>query len=439
MFPTLDTEVFQRRRAALLHRMPPRSAALFVSLPEAPRNGDVIHPYRPDSDLYYLTGFAEPDCALLLTRDCDAPESAIFLRDRDPKAEVWTGVRTGVAEAPAALGVEAAFPVGALAKELPGLLRRAGQLIYRAAHDTAETAAVRQALAAVRIGPRGPHRGPHTVVDPALTLHELRLRKGPEELERIREANRVTGEALCGVMAEARPGTGEWEIQARLDGAYRAGGGWGWGFPTIVASGANACVLHYQSNAAPCGDDSLVLVDTGAEVDGYGADVSRTFPVGGRFDGAQRDVYAAVLAAPAAASEGVRPGVTLDELHGIAVRSLIGSMLDLGLLSGDPDGLAESGDFKRFYPHQTSHWLGLDVHDVGRYYLDDDRPRPLEEGMVFTVEPGLYVPEGDETVPAHLRGIGVRIEDDVLVTADGYENLSMASPKAVADIEGLRG
>ncbi len=166
---------------------------------------------------------------------------------------------------------------------------------------------------------------------------------------------------------------------------------------------------------------------------------ARGAPRRGGCAGARGFGSAAARAALAGAIEGVRPGVTLDELHGIAVRSLIGSMLDLGLLSGDPDGLAESGDFKRFYPHQTSHWLGLDVHDVGRYYLDDDRPRPLEEGMVFTVEPGLYVPEGDETVPAHLRGIGVRIEDDVLVTADGYENLSMASPKAVADIEGLRG
>ena len=437
MFPTLETAVFRRRRDEFLCRMPPRSAALFLSLPEAPRNGDVIHPYRPDSDLWYLTGFAEPSCALLLTRDCDAPTTALFLRDRDPKAEVWTGVRTGVADAPQVLGVEAAFPIEKLAKELTKLLRKARVLIHRPAHATPEADAVRQALSGVRVGPRGPHKGPHGLVDPALTLHELRLRKQPEELDRIREANRITGQALRGVMSDVRAGTGEWEIQGRLDGDYRAGGGWGWGFPTIVASGANACVLHYQSNSARCADGDLVLVDTGAEVDGYGADVSRTFPAGGRFSPPQRDVYAAVLAAQEAAIERVVPGVTLDELHGIAVRTLAQGMLDLGLLRGDLDGILEAGSYKRFYPHQTSHWLGLDVHDVGRYYVDDDEPRVLESGMVFTVEPGLYVPAADGDAPAHLRGIGVRIEDDVLVTANGCENLSTGSPKTVDAIEAL--
>lgn len=438
MFPTLQTAVFRRRRDELLSRMPPRSAALFLPLPEAPRNGDVVHPYRPDSDLWYLTGFAEPSCALLLTRDCDAPATALFLRDRDPKAEVWTGARTGVADAPQTLDVEVAFPIERLAKELASLLRKARILIHRSARSTPEAEALRQALSAVRVGPRGPHKGPHTLVDPALTLHEMRMRKGPEELERIREANRITGQALRVVMADVRGGTGEWEIQGRLDGAYRAGGGWGWGFPTIVASGANACVLHYQSNSARCADGDLVLVDTGAEVDGYGADVSRTFPAGGRFSPPQRDVYAAVLAAQEAAIERVGPGVTLDELHGVAVQTLAQGMLDLGLLRGDLDAILEAGSHKRFYPHQTSHWLGLDVHDVGRYHLDDDRPRPLEEGMVFTVEPGLYIPATDVEAPTHLRGIGVRIEDDVLVTAGGYENLSTATPKTVEAIEALR-
>ncbi len=438
MYPTLSTPIHRSRRDALLSRMPDRSAALFLSLPEAPRNGDVVHPYRPDSDLWYLTGFAEPSCALLLTRGCDAPASALFLRDRDPRAEVWTGVRVGVEDAPAVLDVEAAFAVERMDKELPALLRRAELLIYRPQHATPLSRAVDEALEAVRGGPRGPFKGPHTRLDPALTLHELRMRKAPEEIDRIREANRITGDALTRAMVEVRPGTGEWEIQAHLDGAYRAGGGWGWGFPTIVAAGANACVLHYQSNTARCDAGDLVLVDTGAEVDGYAADVSRTFPVDGRFEAPQRAVYQIVLAAQEAAIARIRPGATLDELHRTAEHTLAQGMLDLGLLKGSPDEVVEKGLTKRYYPHQTSHWLGLDVHDAGRYYAGD-RPRPLEEGMVFTVEPGLYVPSADEDAPDALRGIGVRIEDDLLVTVDGCENLSKGIPKTVGEIEALRG
>ncbi len=437
MFPTLPTQVHRRRRQALLDRMPDRSAALFLALPEAPRNGDVIHPYRPDSDLWYLTGFAEPRSALLLTRGCDAPSSVLFLRDRDPRAEVWTGPRIGVDDAPTALGVEAAQPIDRLATELPALLARARRLIYRAPHETVDRRAVETALEGVRGGPRGPHKGPHAVEDPALTLHELRWIKDDVELERIREASRITGRALATVIRDCREGTGEWEIQAHLDGAYRAGGGWGWGFPTIVAAGGNACVLHYQSNAARCADGDLVLIDTGAEVDGYAADVSRTFPVAGRFTPAQRDVYQVVLDAQQDAIAAVEPGATLDDLHGRAVRTLARGMLDLGLVTGSLDEVVEGGAYKRYYPHQTSHWLGLDVHDVGRYYLDDDVPRALEPGVVFTVEPGLYVPAADEDAPAHLRGFGVRIEDDVVVTADGCENLSADIPKSVDGLEAL--
>ncbi len=439
MFPSTPLEIHQRRRQAMLERMPDRSAALFLALPEAPRNGDVIHPYRPDSDLWYLTGFAEPRSALLLTRGCDAPASVLFLRDRDPRAEVWTGPRIGVEDAPAALDVEAAHPIEALARELPGLLARAQVLIHRAPHDTPDRRAVADALEAVRGGPRGPHKGPHSLQDPALTLHELRMRKDDTELERIREASRITGSALGRAIDGCGAGTGEWEIQAQLDGDYRASGGWGWGFPTIVAAGPNACVLHYQSNTARCAHGGLVLVDTGAEVDGYAADVSRTFPVDGRFSAAQRDVYQVVLDAQQAAIEAVRPGVTLDDLHQLAVRILAQGMIDLGLLPDSLDEVLEDGSYKRYYPHQTSHWLGLDVHDVGRYYLDGDTPRPLESGVVFTIEPGLYVPTGDEDAPAHLRGIGVRIEDDVLVTRTGCEDLSANIPKSVEGIEALAG
>ncbi len=431
-------ETFAPRRGELVARMPDRSAALFLATPPAARNSDVVYPYRPDSDLWYLTGCDEPSAALLLTKGCDAPESALFLRDRDPKAEQWTGRRIGVTDAPDHFGVEQAFPIEKLASELPGALRKARTLYYRPARPSELTAAVDAALVAVRGGPRGPHKGPHEVVDPALNLHEMRLIKAEEEVAWIRRANAITDEGFRAVMTEARPGTGEWEIQATLEAVFRGRGGWGWAYPTIVASGPRACVLHYDSNAARAREGDLVLIDAGAEVEGYGADISRTFPVSPRFTDAQRDLYQVVLDAQEAVIDAVAPGTTLDGLHRIALRVLSQGMVDLGLLEGPVDKVLETEAFKRFYPHQTSHWLGLDVHDVGRYFIDDD-PRPLTPGMVFTVEPGLYVPEGDEDAPAAFRGLGVRIEDDVLVTQDGCENLSAGIPKRVEDIEALKG
>jgi len=438
MYPELPAETFIQRRAALLERMPDRSAALFVATPPAERNADVVYPYRPDSDLWYLTGCAEPSTALLLTRGCGGPGTVLFLRDRDPKQEQWTGLRVGVSDAPARFGVEAAFPIEKLAEELPGALKKARVLIYRPLRPGELPAAVRAALMAVRGGPRGPHKGPHSVVDPTLTLHEMRMLKSGAEVERIRAANEITDEGLRTVMSTSRPGTGEWQIQADLEGAFRKRGGWGWAYPTIVASGDRACVLHYDSNAARADAGDLVLIDAGAEVGGYGADVSRTFPVSGRFSAAQRDLYQLVLDAQEGVIDAVAPGKTLDDLHRTAIRILSAGLLDLGLLEGPLDCVLETEAFKRYYPHQTSHWLGLDVHDVGRYYIDDE-PRLLGPGMVFTVEPGLYVPGNDEDAPEAFRGLGVRIEDDVLVTTDGCDNLSAGIPKGVEEIEVLMG
>jgi Xaa-Pro aminopeptidase len=437
MMPTLPIDVFAARRSALLERMPDRSAALFLALPLAARNSDVVYPYRPGSDLWFLTGFDEPSAALLLTRGCGAPRSVLFLRDRDPAQEQWTGTRVGVEEAPAALGVDAAHPIDRLTEELPGLIARAHTLIHAEGRgDLAER--VRKALVKVRGGPRGPYKGPLVREDPALTLHEIRLRKSPEEVDRIRRANQISDRAFRRAMTECEPGTGEWEIQAWLEEGFRAGGGWGWAYPTIVAGGPRACVLHYDRNAAPCEAGQLVLVDAGAEVDGYAADVSRTFPVSRRFTAAQRDIYQLVLDAQLAALEAIAPGATLEQLHDRAVQVLARGMVDLGLLDGPLDQVVEQGSYKRYYPHQTSHWLGLDVHDVGRYFVDE-QPRPLEPGMVFTVEPGLYVPAADETAPPAMRGVGVRIEDDVLVTAEGHDNLSEGIPKEIGAIEALKG
>ena len=437
MIPTLPPSVFARRRSSLLDRMADRSAAVFAARPLASRNSDVVYPYRPDSDLWYLTGFAEPAAVLVLTRGCDAPESALFLRDRDPAQEQWTGTRVGVQEAPEALGVSAAFPIDRLAEELSGLLKKADVMHYASGGHEIDRQ-IGRALEAARGGPRGPHKGPLIQHDPALTLHELRLRKDPEEIEVLREANRVSGAAFRRIMSDAHPGCGEWQLQAWLEEGFRGGGGWGWAYPTIVAGGPRACVLHYDRNEAPCEAGQLVLVDAGAELDGYAADVSRTFPVSRRFTTAQRDAYQVVLDAQLTTLDAIAPGTTLDALHDRAVRALAQGMLDLGLLTGSLDRVIEDGSFKRYYPHQTSHWLGLDVHDVGRYYVDGS-PRALEPGMVFTVEPGLYVPATADSPPEALRGVGIRIEDDVVVTEASYDNLSEGIPKELGEIEALKG
>ena len=422
------------RRSRLIESMPDRSAALFLSLPPSPRNGDVVYPYRPDSDLWYLTGFGEPSCALLVTRGLDAPDSVLFLQDRNLDQELWTGPRIGVSEAPNRLGVDAAYDIQELSKQLTSLLRPAQVLIYRNSHETPESREVAQALQAVQGGPRGPHKGPYTVMDPSLTLHELRMLKAPEEVDAMLRANRITDEGLREVMSTTHAGTGEWEIQATMEAVFRKRGGWGWAYPTIVASGANACVLHYNANARACGGEDLVLIDAGAEVDGYGADISHTFPASGRFTPPQRELYEAVLDAQLAVIEAVRPGESLDSLHELALEKLSASMVELGLLEGPVERVLEDKLFRRYYPHQTSHWLGLDVHDVGRYYLDG-KPRLLEAGMVFTVEPGLYVPASDNLAPAEMRGVGVRIEDDILVTDSGSRNLTAGVPRSVKDIE----
>jgi Xaa-Pro aminopeptidase len=275
---------------------------------------------------------------------------------------------------------------------------------------------------------------PSSVVDPRSILHEMRLVKEPAELDVMRRAADVSREAHHAAAALAHESVFEYELEAVLDYTFRRRGARGPAYPSIVGGGANATILHYVQNDQKLRDGELVLVDAGCELEGYASDVTRTWPVGGRLEGARRDVYQVVLDAQLAALAQVRPGATLEAIHDTAVRALVAGMLELGLLSGTPDDCIASGSFRRFYMHRTSHWLGLDVHDVGTYRSGGE-PRPLEPGMVFTVEPGLYVPADDENAPSRLRGIGVRIEDDVLVTESGAEVLTAAIPKAPAEVE----
>ena len=436
--PAFPPEVFQARRAEVLRRMrelsPGPSVAVFPATPLATRNSDVEHPYRADSDLFWLTGFEEPEAVALLSTD--GKPLTLFVRPRDREREIWNGRRAGVEGAKAAFGADQAFTVDELDKELPPLLGSARTLYYRlGAVDPAFDARIAQTLQTLRMRSRAGTTAPPRMEDPGQIVHELRLHKAPEELRALRKAVELTRKAHLAAMAAGRPASHEYELQALLEREFRGGGGRGWGYYPIVAAGANATVLHYNDNADPVREGDLVLIDAGAEVDLYTADVTRTFPASGRFTPAQRAAYSLVLSAADHAISAARPGATLDALHEGAARTLTEGMVKLGLLSGDVDQLLKDNSYRRYYMHRTSHWLGLDVHDAGNYRGPDGAPRKLEPGMVFTVEPGLYVAPDDDKAPPELRGLGIRIEDDILVTEGGHENLTQAIPRTIEEVE----
>jgi len=436
--PAFAPDVFKARRDEVLRRMrelsPGPSVAVFPATPVATRNHDVEHPYRADSDLFWLTGFEEPEAVAVLSTD--GKPLTLFVRPRDREKEIWTGRRAGVDGAKSAFGADQAFTIDELEKELPGLLGTARTLYYRlGAVDPAFDARIARILQTLRMRARGGMAAPARIEDPGQIVHEMRLRKSAEELRALRKAVDLTRKAHLAAMAAGRPGSHEYELQALLEREFRGGGGRGWGYYPIVAAGANATVLHYNDNADPVRESDLVLIDAGAEADLYTADVTRTFPASGRFTAAQRAAYSLVLSAADHAIAAARPGTTLDALHEGAVRVLTEGMVKLGLLSGDVDQLIKDSSYRRYYMHRTSHWLGLDVHDAGDYRGPDGAPRRLEPGMVFTVEPGLYVAPDDDKAPPELRGIGIRIEDDILVTEGGHENLTAAIPRTVQDVE----
>jgi Xaa-Pro aminopeptidase len=359
----------------------------------------------------------------------------LFVRPRDPAAETWTGRRAGVEGAVRDFGADAAFPAGELDAKLPEIVAGAEELHFPFGREPTLDATVSRALARLRAGERRGRRAPTRLVDARLSVHELRLVKSPDEVDVQRRAAAITAEAHTAAMRAARPGVNEGEIEALIDYTFRRRGGTGPGYPTIVGGGVNATILHYVENNAPLGAGQLLLVDAGCEVDGYTADVTRTFPAGGRFTEPQRRLYEAVLQTQIAAIEAVKPGATIDAIHDQVVASLTGHLVALGILKGEVPQLVESGAYKPFYMHRTSHWLGIDVHDVG-FYSQDGVARPLAPGMVLTIEPGLYVSE-DADVPPEYRGLGIRIEDDILVTATGHDNLTQSTPKTVEEIEKL--
>ena len=435
MICPFHTELHAKRRKALLDAMAakgPDAVAIFPAAPVYVRNNDVDHDYRQDSDLFYLTGFDEPHSVLVLSaRDRKA---TLFVRARDPEREVWDGPRAGIDGAKAKFGADDSFVIADLAAELPRLLQNQRRLYYRLGRDRSFDDKVLEAIDRTRARARMGVSWPTEILDPGLIVHEMRIYKVDEDLDAMRTAAKITEEAHLRAMAATKPGMHEFEVEAMLLETFRRNGSERAAYGSIVGSGANATVLHYRQNNKKIEPGELLLIDAGCEYGYYAADVTRTFPVSGKFSKEQQAIYELVLAAQEAGIEMTRKGSTLEQIHAKSVEVITAGLVQLGLLQGDVEKLIEEGAYKPFFMHKTSHWLGMDVHDVGAYWVDGNA-RPLDAGMVLTVEPGIYIAKDNDKVPAAWRGIGVRIEDDILVTDGAPQNLTGGIPKTVAEIE----
>jgi Xaa-Pro aminopeptidase len=424
---------FLRRRQSLLAQIG-QGVAVIPTAPEAIRNRDANYPYRFDSYFYYLTGFGEPEAVLVLVGG-DEPKSVLFCRDKDLEREIWDGFRHGPDGAREAFGFDEAYSISRLDEIAPQLLANRPRLYFSLGADAQWDARVTGWLNQVRSQTRAGVIAPSEVVDVRGLLDEMRLYKSEDELTTMRKAAEISSGAHRRAMRAARPGATEYEIEAELLHEFRRHGAQAPAYTSIVAGGANACVLHYVTNDAPLHDGDLLLIDAGCELNGYASDITRTFPVNGKFSGPQKDLYELVLAAQHAAIKAVRSGNHWNAPHEAALNVLVRGFIDFGLCKGTVEGVLESGDYRRFYMHRTGHWLGLDVHDAGEYKRNGEW-RPLEPGMVLTVEPGCYVRPADD-VPEHYWNIGIRIEDDAVVTQDECEIITAGAPKSVADIEAL--
>ncbi|MBK6805388.1 MAG: aminopeptidase P N-terminal domain-containing protein [Betaproteobacteria bacterium] len=433
-------QVHRGRRDALIAAMRRHSGgglALMPTSAEVVRNRDSTYPYRHDSYFYYLTGFPEPEAVVALVADDKGDRHVLFCREKHPERETWDGFRYGPDAAKDIFGFDEAHPIGELDRMLPDFASDRPALYtpvgMHADWDRRVAATLNEVRSRVRTGVSAPDE----IVDLRGTLDRMRLVKDAHELALMRRAGAISSEAHRRAMARARPGWHEYEVEAELAHEFLKNGAQSVAYPSIVASGPNACVLHYRDNDRLMADGDLLLIDAGCEYRGYASDITRTFPVNGRFTGPQKDVYELVLAAQLACLDAVRPGVPYHDYHEVAERVLAQGLIDLKLIEGPLDAALESGSYKRFYMHRAGHWLGMDVHDAGLYQEKGESVK-LEPGMVLTVEPGLYIRAGDG-VPAHFADIGVRIEDDVVVTADGIENLTGGTPKTVAEVEAACG
>jgi Xaa-Pro aminopeptidase len=427
-----------------MRRMDPKSVAIIPAAREAVRSHDTNYRYRQNSDFFYLTGFEEPD-AIAVIAPAQEKKFTLFVRPRDPERAIWDGYRAGVEGAKSDYSADEAFPIADFDARLPEILDGPASLYYAFGHANSELdeKIIRQ-LTLMRETNRRPLETPQTIVDPTSILHEMRVFKSEAEVEIMQHAADIAAAAHVEAMKAARPGMKEYEVEALLEASFRRQGAAGSSYTSIVGSGANATVLHYITNQDTLRDGDLLLVDAGAEYLGYASDITRTFPINGKFSDAQRDIYDLVLKTQMSCIDMVRPGVRLEDLKTHSVEMLTEGMVKLGLLKDDPAKLIEEKKFMQFYMHNLGHFLGIDVHDAGRYYFNGES-RPAEPGMVMTIEPGLYIspdtkniPEGfNQNVPAKYLGIGVRIEDDVLVTENGARVLTNKVPKDPGEIEAL--
>ena len=434
---TCNRDLHARRRAAFFDAMASSAGdasdavAVFPSAPVYTRNNDVEHDYRQDSDFFYLTGFDEPHSVLVM--EGKERKATMFVRPRDPEREIWDGPRAGVDGVKSDFGADASFVVAELDAELPKLVQNHKRLYYRLGKDRPFDEKIIELVDRLRTRGRLGITAPTDVLDPGQILHEMRLYKHEADLEAMRRAAAITREAHVLAMGKTKPGMHEYEVEAILLDTFRRHGSERAAYGSIVGSGPNACILHYRANNRLMGSGELLLIDAGCEYGYYASDVTRTFPVSGKFSREQQAIYELVLEAQLASIAETKVGQTLEQIHRTSVEVITRGLVKLGLLAGEPEKLIEEEAYKPFYMHRTSHWLGMDVHDVGPYFIDG-KPRKLDAGMVLTVEPGIYIAKDYDKVPAEWRGIGVRIEDDILVTTAGPEDLTAGIPKTVDEV-----
>ncbi len=428
----MSFEIYRERRIQFQRQMEPDSAAIFSSALSKIKSNDVAYPFRQDSDFFYLTGFDEEDSILVLYSD----RSILYLQALNPELEIWHGSRLGIERAAETLLIDEARDTTQFIQNISDLIKNKNTLYYFFGRSAEKDRSILGAADGYMRKSRANEWGPASIRHPSPLLHEMRMFKSPEEIEQIRVCSEITKAAHIAAMRKVQPGMFEYELEACLLYEFRRHGAVD-AYPSIVAAGSNACTLHYIGNSSRIQKNDLIMIDAGAEKKYYNADVSRTFPAGKKFNSAQKDLYSIVLNVQKKAVAATVAGSNLNDIHMEAVLGLTEGMIDLGILSGSAEENIDNNNYKKYYMHRTGHWLGMDVHDAGSY-RDGTQPRKLAPGMVMTVEPGLYLPLGDDSVPEAFRGIGIRIEDDVLVGPEGPENLTASIPKEISDIEALR-
>jgi len=432
----MNTNEFKRRRRQLMRMMGSHSIAILPSAPIARRNRDVDYRYRQDSDFHYLTGFAEPESVAVLIPGRKQAEYVLFCRERDPEKEVWDGARAGQEGAVHRYGADDSFPIGDLDEILPRMLEQCERVFYAMGCNHELDKQMSEWISAIRSKGRAGIQGPLEFIALDHYLHDMRLYKSRSEIKVMRDAARISARAHKRVMTACRPAMKEWQLEAVMANACAEAGAREQAYSPIVGGGGNSCVLHYIDNRDELNDGDILLIDAGCELDCYASDITRTFPVNGRYSGPQRALYELVLKAQEAAIDKVRPRSHWNDPHMAALRVITKGLVELGILRGRVPELIRKESYKRFYMHRTGHWLGMDVHDVGDYKVDGTW-RQLEPGMALTIEPGLYIPAGSKGVAKKWWNIGIRIEDDLVVTKDGHEILSRDAPKTVEEIEAL--